>query len=101
MPHRRLTITADFLGRTLLDAQRLVLEQRTFSYVQRLDPTVREAVRTTPGSATSNMGLYLGSIGFKLNPFGRLLVVGNVLVSLGDNGLQDKVTPVVGLDYSF
>ena len=47
------------------------------------------------------MGLYLGSVGFKLNPFGRLLVVGNVLIAMGNAGLQDDFTPVVGIDYSF
>ena len=49
----------------------------------------------------SNIGLYLGSVGFKINPAGRLLLVGNVLIAIGDNGLQDSVTPVFGIDYSF
>jgi hypothetical protein len=99
--HKRLTIAADFLGRTLLDAQRLVLENVTYDYAQRTDPTVRQATFATPTSITGNMGLYLASVGFKLNPFGRLLLVGNVLFSLGDDGLQDDVTPVFGLDYTF
>jgi hypothetical protein len=101
VPHKRLTIAADFLGRTLLDAQRLVLEQRSFDYAQRSDPTVRQATFATPTTTTGNMGLYLASVGFKLNPFGRLLLVGNVLFSLGEDGLQDDVTPVFGLDYTF
>ncbi len=99
--HPRLTVAADFLGRTLLDAQRLVETQETFRYRTRTDPTVRETSRTTPGTETGNMGLYLASVGFKLNPFGRLLIVGNVLLAMGDGGLQDDVTPVVGIDWSF
>jgi hypothetical protein len=99
--HRRLTIAADFVGRTLLDAERLVLEERTFRYRTQADPTVQEAVRTTPGTETGSLGLYLASVGFKLNPFGRLLIVGNVLIAVGDGGLQDDVTPVIGIDYSF
>jgi hypothetical protein len=40
-------------------------------------------------------------VGFKFNPAGRLLLVGNVLISMGDGGLQSQVTPVFGIDYSF
>jgi len=99
--HPRFTIAADFLGRTLLDAQRLVQQDVTFHYRMRTDPTALSTTRTTPGSETGSLGLYLGSVGFKINPIGRLLVVGNVLISLGDGGLQDDITPVVGVDYSF
>jgi len=99
--HPRFTFAADFVGRTLLDAQRRVQTQETFRYRLRTDPTVRETTRTTPGTESGDLGLYLASVGFKLNPFGRLLVVANVLISMGDGGLQDDITPVVGLDYSF
>jgi hypothetical protein len=101
VPFPRLTLSADFLGRTLLDTSYLVETQQTYSYRLRLDPTVRTVTRTTVGSQTGNLDLFLASVGFKLNPFGRLLVMGNVLIALGNNGLQDKVTPVVGLDYTF
>jgi hypothetical protein len=37
----------------------------------------------------------------KGNLFGRLLVDVNLLFALDDNGLRDKVTPLVGLEYSF
>lgn len=37
----------------------------------------------------------------KINPFGRILIVGNVLFALNDSGLQDTVTPYIGLDYTF
>lgn len=99
--HRRVTLTADFLGRTLFDAERLVLVQQDFQFDQRTDPTVRDVERLTPGSAVSNLNLFLVSAGLKVNPFGRLLLVGNVLFGVGDDGLQDKVTPAVGLEYSF
>ena len=100
-PHPRVTFTADFVGRTLLDAQRLVIEDKVFQYDHRTDPTVLQATRATPAATTGNMGLYLASIGLKVNPVGRLLLVGNVLISIGDSGLQDRVTPVFGVDYSF
>jgi len=99
--HRRVTFTADFLGRTLLDADRLVERERVFQFDQRTDPTVRTATRLTPVSETGSLNLFLGSAGVKVNPVGRLLIVGNVLIAIGNEGLQDKVTPVIGLDYSF
>lgn len=99
--HPRFTLAADFLGRTLLDADKLVLEETTYQFTQRLDSTLRSATRTTLGSETDNLGLYLASVGLKINPFGRLLLAGSVLIAIGDGGLQDQVTPVFGLDYSF
>jgi hypothetical protein len=45
--HRRVTLTADFLGRTLLDANRVVTEPQTFRYVFRTDPAVKETSRLT------------------------------------------------------
>jgi hypothetical protein len=101
VPHSRVTVTADLLGRTLFDTERLVIEERTFQFRFRTDPTVREITRSTPGSSTGNLNLLLGSAGIKINPVGRLLVVANLLFSIGDSGLQDKVTPVFGLDYTF
>jgi hypothetical protein len=99
--HSRVTLTADFLGRTLLDADRLVERERVFQYTQRTDPTVRQTTRLTPVSETGNLNLFLVSTGLKVNPVGRLLLVGNVLFAVGDDGLQDEVTPSFGLEYSF
>ena len=51
---------------------------------------------------TGNMNLILGSVGFKLNPFGRLLLSANLLFPLSkNNGLQDDLTPVFAIDYNF
>jgi hypothetical protein len=99
--HSRVTLTADFVGRTLLDADRMVLEEQTFEAVTRNDPTVRQTTFLTPTIVTGNLNVLLGSVGLKVNPVGRLLLVGNVLFAIGDAGLQDEVTPVFGLEYSF
>jgi hypothetical protein len=99
--HSRATFTADFLGRTLLDADRLVQQERVFDNVLREDPTIRTTTRVSPGITTGNLNVLLGSAGLKVNPVGRLLVMANLLFALGDSGLQDKVTPVFGIDYSF
>ena len=99
--HSRVTLTADFVGRTQLDADRLVLEEQTFESVSRTDATVQQTTRLTPTIVTGNLNVLLGSVGLKVNPAGRLLLVGNVLLAIGEGGLQDEVTPVFGLEYSF
>lgn len=99
--HSRVSLTADFLGRTLRDAERLVERERTFRNRTRLSPAVTTITRVTPVVERGNLNVFLGSAGIKINPVGRLLLVGNVLFALGDSGLQDKVTPVFGIDYSF
>jgi len=99
--HSRVSLTADFVGRTLVDADRVVEESRTYEHTFRTDPTVRTETRLTPVVETGNLNVAYLSAGLKVNPVGRLLLVGSVLVALNDNGLQDTVTPVLGLDYTF
>jgi len=48
-----------------------------------------------------NLNTLTGSAGFKINPFGNLLVTVNGLFSLTKKGLQDKFTPMVAFDYAF
>jgi hypothetical protein len=100
--HSRVSFTADFLGRTMIDAARVTVEDRTLTSSLRLSPsTVNSTTVQTPVPTTGNLNLWLASAGLKINPFGRLVLVGNVLFGLGDDGLQDEVTPVFGLDYTF
>jgi hypothetical protein len=102
VPHHRLSLIFDLVGRTLLDTNRLVETDQVFRYHYRTDLTPRETTRPELTTQTGNLNLLLGSAGLKFNPVGRLLVVGNVLFAIGSsNGLQDKVTPVFGLDYTF
>ena len=99
--HPRATFTADFLGRTLLDADRLVVRERVFENVLRNDPTRRRTTRLSPEVTTGNLNVLLGSAGLKVNPASRVLLMANLLFAMGDGGLQDSVTPVFGIDYSF
>ncbi|HET7292735.1 MAG TPA: transporter [Vicinamibacteria bacterium] len=101
-PTPKLTVFADVVGRTLIDAELLEQEALQLQYRTLTNPTVRTFDTTQLVSRTGNMTILLGSVGFKYNPAGRLLFTANALVSLTQNdGLQDKVTPVFSLDYTF
>ena len=104
-PASRLTITGDVVGRSLLDAQRLRVRDKTFFYRNAPDPLPpfkRSFVRPEFFAETGTMNLLLGSAGFKFNPAGRLLISANVLFPLSkNNGLQDNLTPVFAIDYNF
>jgi hypothetical protein len=42
-----------------------------------------------------------GSLGFKVNPIGKLLITFNTLFRLNDAGLRGRVTPLLGASYTF
>ena len=46
-------------------------------------------------------GAVLGTAGMKFNAWQNLLVSAHVVVALNDAGLRSRVTPVIGMDYSF
>jgi hypothetical protein len=89
----RLTIAFDVLGRYLIDAERLRLE----------DFHGLDGRSTFPNIVFERESYHAlsGSVGVKGNVFGRLLIDVNLLFALDDNGLRDKVTPLIGLEYSF
>lgn len=92
--HRRLTLAVDVLGRAVLDSPRLVRETfRAFN-----------AARTP----YENIGFSRGTLhelsaatGLKLNVGERLLVNANLLFRLNAQGLRDKISPLIGLEYAF
>ena len=100
-----MTLTADVVGRTLIDAQRLVDTETVYRYRRASDPVgslPRSITRDEFTTETGTLNLLFAALGLKINPTGRLLLSGNVLLSLSkDNGLQDMVTPVIQLDYNF
>jgi hypothetical protein len=94
------TLNADFLGRTLIDAGRLGLSD------------IRHAFTTqagVPGSLTTSeyvardgaLNLSSLAVGGKFNVAGNLLINANVLIALSDSGVTARITPVFGFDYTF
>ena len=89
---RRFTLAADVLGQHVKDVERIFGDE----------------FRATDGSRYPNASFAIGSfnsrsgsIGFKVNPIADLIASFNVLVRMTHTGLQDKVTPLVGLSYAF
>jgi hypothetical protein len=90
----RLSLAVDLLGQRVIDAPRLVGE--TFT-------TLRGGLNfpNVTFNAKSSFNLNNGAIGVKLNPFGGLLLNANMLLKLDSGGMRDKITPLVGISYTF
>jgi hypothetical protein len=89
----RLTVIFDVLGRYLLHAERLSYEDFHALDGKSVFPNVT--------FSTQSFNMLSGALGFKINALGRLLMDVNVLFALDDHGVRDKVTPLIGFEYSF
>ncbi len=89
----RFTFVLDVIGTYLIDAPRL--NQSTFHAL--------DGVSTFPtvSFTEESYNLLSGAVGFKLNVVENLLVDVNLLFNLDNNGLRDKITPLVGFEYAF
>ena len=120
----RVTASFDVLSRTLRDAGRMRMAERTFEYALAgtgaggggggggggsggggnqppPPPTIRTATFNELQSGGGNLQLYLGAAGIRFNPWRTLLVTANLLFPMTDAGLRDRVTPAIGIDYVF
>jgi hypothetical protein len=89
----RLTLAFDVLGRYLINAERISLQD-----FHALDG---KSVFPNIGFSQGSFNTLSGSMGFKLNVFGRLLIDANLLFALDNHGVRDKVTPLIGFEYAF
>ncbi len=87
VPTSKLTFSADFLSFHVFDALRL-------SPTSRFD---HPNLAVTTGSFTTSDG----SMGFKFNPVGGLLITTNVDIKLDHNGLRHRLIPLFGIAYTF
>ena len=89
----RLTLAFDVGGRWVIDAERLRAE----------DFHARDGRSTFPNIVfeRDSFNALSGSVGLKANVFDRLLLDVNLLFKLDEHGLRDKVTPLIGFEYSF
>lgn len=104
--HPRFTFSAEFLGRDVRKTEQVVIDNRTYTANQLQTDLVTTKVVTAVFprlvvNPVANQNQMSASVGFKINPIGNLLVTVNGLIAIGNKGLQDRFTPLVGLDYSF
>ncbi|MBI2686141.1 MAG: hypothetical protein HYX27_07485 [Acidobacteria bacterium] len=89
---RKFTVAADYLGQTQLQGNRVNL----INYAA-ANGTAFPNVQVNRARLAQNAA----SLGIKANPIGELLVTFNLLVALDENGLRDRVAPMIGLSYTF
>lgn len=102
--HPRVSLVADFIGRTLLDVNRFGTVAQSYNFRTTTGGTLQAASFSDGLGITERQGslnLLLGVGGVKFNVTRTLLLTANVLFPLSSDGLRPKVTPVVGLDYAF
>lgn len=100
----RVTINADLIGRTLLNANRLVKRDKEFFFNTSFDPNnpiINSTFQDEFVTEETDLNVMLAAAGVKVNILSELLFSANVLFGIGDRGLQADVTPVFGLDYTF
>ncbi len=98
--HQRVTFSMDVLGRNLRDLGRLVPTRRQFPFVTQggvFGTATFEEFTRRPG----DLHLIVGVAGVRYNPRGNLLISAQMLIPVTEAGLRDRITPVVGIDYSF
>jgi hypothetical protein len=89
---RRLSVSVDFLGQSLLDAAKIATTAYT-DYVGDAHPNI------TTSNGTVNQYSIAG--GFKANLVGKLLFTANILYQFNNAGLHSKPIPLAGLSYTF
>ncbi len=89
----RMTLAFDLLGQYLIDAERLRGEDFHALDGRSVFPNIV--------FSRDSFNALSGALGLKANVLGRLLIDFNLLFKLDEHGLRDKVTPLVGFEYSF
>jgi hypothetical protein len=89
----RLTVAVDVLGTYVIDSQRL--QPQTFHALDGV------SVFPNIGFARESFNTLNGSIGMKADIIQRLLLQLNLMFKIDEHGLRDKVTPLVGIEYTF
>jgi hypothetical protein len=90
--NRRITVSADFIGQSLLSAARI----KASSFTD-LGGNVLSNITASKGTVNQESI----AVGAKISPFGKLLITANVLFRVNDAGLTSKPTPLIGASYTF
>jgi hypothetical protein len=91
----RLTLVADLLGQRVIDSPQIATY--AFTAVGPAETVTLPDVKFSTGSYWTTQG----ALGLKANVAGRLLLNVNLRFHLAGKGLTDRVTPLVGLEWTF
>ena len=92
---RHITVAGDLLGSQYLNSPKLVLTETPLPDT----PSTKSLPTIIPGTASYSINNI--SAGLKWNPFRNLVLSGNVLYQLNNNGLRSRPAPLVGISYKF
>jgi hypothetical protein len=90
---KRMTVAADLLGSQFLNTP--AITQTPVSI-----PGISQPLQTS-SPVTTSYTVNNFSAGLKVSPVGSLVLAGNVLVQLNNNGLHARPTPLVGISLKF
>lgn len=93
-----LTLAFDYLGQTLISAPRVFRDSIVTANIP--GGTGSLTIPTVSGGKDTVV-LSSGSVGFKYNLFGNLLLTTNILFRMDHKGLRQDVMPLVALSYAF
>ncbi len=94
--HSRLTFITDLLGRYLRGGGQIAYEPFSFPS-NRTNVTGADALV----GVADGFNTVIVAPGAKWNIYGSALLTGNLLITVTDGGLRDRVTPVLGIDWGF
>ncbi len=99
----RMTFAVDVLGRNFVNSRVVRVVDATFQANTNPagPPNVVTATFPRLVAEEGDSNALLGSVGFKINPFGNFLLTVNGLFRLNREGLQDDFSPLIAVDYSF
>ena len=99
----RVTIIGDIVGRSLRDAGRLELVQKTFQFQPSGNPAppIQSMQFEEFEPRRGNLNLVYGTAGVKVNPRGNWLISASILIPLNDSGLKNRLMTIIGMDYAF
>jgi len=98
---RRVTLAADLLGSQYVNSVKLTDTTTPLPPPVTNPPTSPTVELPTIATKTGTYSINDLSTGFKWNPAGTLILTGNVLFQLNNDGLRARPTPLVGISCKF
>lgn len=90
---KKLSVAFDVVGRRVINGEQVASDTFTALDNRSQFPSVR--------FSRGSYSVIDGAVGLKANPGGGLLLDLNIVFQLNDGGLRDRVTPLLGIEYSF